>query len=239
MPTPHNSASLGEIASVVLMPGDPLRAKYIAENFLQNAVCFNEVRAMYGYTGIYKGKKVSVMGSGMGMPSIGIYAHELYKFYDVKKIIRIGSCGAYDENLKLLDTILVDNAYSESNFALTYRNDKSHIISSSSNLTNLIASVAKEDNISIRRGTVLTSEAFDLYIDVDSLLRRIPKGINCIAAEMEAYALFNVAKECGKEAACLLSVVDVINQKESISSSDRQNALNDMIKIALDAAVKE
>lgn len=238
MSTPHNSASLGEIASVVLMPGDPLRAKYIAENFLENAVCFNEVRAMYGYTGIYKGKKVSVMGSGMGMPSIGIYAHELYKFYNVEKIIRIGSCGAYDKNLKLLDTILVDKAYSESNFALTYRNDTSHIVDASKDLTELIVSVANEDNISIKRGTVLTSEAFDLYIDVDKLLKRIPKNIKCIAAEMEAYALFNVAKECGREAACLLSVVDEIDQKKSISSGDRQNALNDMIKIALDAAIK-
>lgn len=238
MPTPHNSASLGEIADVVLMPGDPLRAKYIADNFLENAVCFNEVRAMYGFTGMYKGKKVSVMGSGMGMPSIGIYAHELYEFYNVKKIIRIGSCGAYDENLKLLDTILVDRAYSESNFALTYMGENSHIVSASENLTNLISDVAKEDNIKVIRGTVLTSEAFDLYIDVDSLLKRVPSEIKCIAAEMEAYALFNVAKRCNKEAACLLSVVDVINDKKSIPAIKRQNALNDMIKIALDTAVK-
>ena len=122
-PTVHNNAKKGEIAKIVLMPGDPLRAKYIAENFLEDVVCFNELRLMLGYTGTYKGKKISVMGSGMGMPSIGIYAYELYKFYDVEKIIRIGSCGAYDDSLELLDTILVDSAYSESNFALTFRNN--------------------------------------------------------------------------------------------------------------------
>lgn len=238
MPTPHNSATLGEIAEIVLMPGDPLRAKYIAENFLENAVCFNEVRAMYGYTGMYKGKKISVMGSGMGTASMGIYSYELYKFYGVKKIIRIGSCGAYDEKLDLLDTIVVDKAYSESNFALTFRNTDKHIISSTKSLTDKICDTANENNIKFVRGNIFTSEAFDLYIDVNKLMERIPKDINCIAAEMEAYALFNVAEELEKEAACILTVVDNIYKKESISSKKRQCALNDMIKLALNTAIK-
>ena len=238
MPTPHNSAALGEIAEIVLMPGDPLRAKYIAENFLENPVCFNEVRAMYGYTGMYKGKKVSVMGSGMGTASMGIYSYELYKFYNVKKIIRIGSCGAYDKDLQLLDTIVVDNAYSESNFALTFRNSDKHFVSSTKALTDKICETANENNIKFTKGNIFTSEAFDLYIDVNKLMERMPKEYNCIAAEMEAYALFNVAEELNCEAACILTVVDNIYKKESISAEKRQCALNDMIKLALNTAVK-
>lgn len=239
MPTPHNSAVKGEIADVVLMPGDPLRAKYIAENFLKNAKCFNEVRGMLGFTGIYNGKKISVMGSGMGTASMGIYSYELYKFYDVKKIIRIGSCGSYNKNLKLLDMFVVKEAYSESNFALSFRNSDKHVISASKELTNEIIKTAKENKIKVFFGTALTSEAFDLYIDVDKLFKRIPKDIKPEVAEMEAYALFNVAEELKKEAACILTVVDTISDKRSISSKERELALNDMIKLALETAVKE
>ena len=120
MPTPHNQAQTGEIAKVVLMPGDPLRAKYIAETFLENPVLFNTVRNMYGYTGTYKGKKLSVMGSGMGMPSIGIYSYELFRFYDVDYIIRIGSAGAYTDQLHLFDLVLADSAWSESSLSLIH-----------------------------------------------------------------------------------------------------------------------
>lgn len=236
-PTPHNDAKLGDIAKIVLMPGDPLRAKYIAENYLSDVVCFNELRGMLGYTGKYKGKEVSVMGSGMGMPSIGIYAYELYKFYNVEKIIRIGSCGAYNENLELLDTILVDRAYSESNFALTFRNSDAHIVSASKTLTEQIYKTADRLGKNIVRGTVLTSDCFDYYIDINSVLERIPNNINCIAAEMESYALFNVAEELKKQAACLLTVADSHTNKTLISAQDRQIALNDMIDISLEAAI--
>ena len=239
MPTPHNSAVKGEIADIVLMPGDPMRAKYIADNFLENAKCFNEVRAMYGFTGMYKGKKISVMGSGMGTASMGIYAYELYKFYDVKKIIRIGSCGAYNENFELLDTFIVEDAYSESNFALTFRNSKEHTISASKDLTEKMKNVAKENNIKVFSGTALTSEAFDKYIDVDKLLKRVPKGIKPQVAEMEAFALFNIAEELKKEAACVLTVVDTISNQKSVSAKKRELALNDMIRLALETAIKE
>ncbi|MEG1705540.1 MAG: purine-nucleoside phosphorylase [Clostridia bacterium] len=237
-PTVHNNANYGDIAKVVLMPGDPLRAKFIAENYLENVVCFNELRGMLGFTGMYKGKKVSVMSSGMGMPSIGIYSYELFKFYDVEKIIRIGSCGGYAQDLELLDTILVDRAYTESQFAYTFNSCSDKIIDSSKELTNNLAICADNLKIKIKRGTVLTSDGFDYYIDVKSLLSRIPENINCIAAEMECFALFYVANMLNKEAACLLSVVDSHTKKTLVSPKDRETSLNNMILIALNTAVK-
>ncbi len=198
-PTPHNNANYGDIAKVVLMPGDPLRAKYIAENFLENPVCFNEVRGMLGYTGMYKGKKISVMGSGMGIPSVGIYSYELYKFYDVDKIIRIGSCGAYTEDLELLDTFLVDRTYCEGNFALTFMNSNEHCMYGSRELNDTIVKVAKNMNIELKVGDALTSECFDWYIDIEKLRARIPKTFNCEVAEMEAFGLFTVAKALNKK----------------------------------------
>jgi purine-nucleoside phosphorylase len=236
-PTPHNDAKVGDIADTVLMPGDPLRAKYIAEKYLDNVVCFNELRGMLGFTGEYNGKRISIMGSGMGMPSIGIYSYELYKFYGVEKIIRIGSCGAYDDNLELLDTIIVDKAYSESNFALTFRNSHEHIIDASKELTKNVLDIASKLNKKVVVGTILTSDCFDWYIDIKKVLERLPSNIKCIGAEMEAYALFNVAKELNKQAACILTVVDSHTKKTSVSADDRQVALNDMIEIALKTAI--
>lgn len=237
-PTVHNSASYGDIAKIVLMPGDPLRAKYIADNYLENPVCFNELRGMLGFTGMYKGKKVSVMGSGMGMPSMGIYSYELFKFYDVEKIIRIGSCGAYSDDLELLDTVLVDNAYSESTFALTFSGCRDNLISASKSLTDSLAITANKLNIKIKRGTVLTSDGFDYYIDVKGLLDRIPKEINCIAAEMESFGLFHVASLLNKKAACLLSVVDSHTKKTLVSAKDREISLKNMIEIALESVLE-
>lgn len=237
-PTVHNNANYGDIAKVVLMPGDPLRAKYIADNYLENAVCFNELRGMLGFTGIYKGKKISVMGSGMGMPSIGIYSYELFKFYGVEKIIRIGSCGGYSEDLELLDTILVDNAYSETAFAFTFSGCTDKVLEASKNLTNSLDNIANKLNIKVKRGTVLTSDGFDYYIDVKSLLSRIPKNINCIGAEMECFGLFHVANLLNKEAACLLSVVDSHTKKTLVSSKDREVSLKNMIEIALESVVE-
>ena len=237
--TPHNEAKLGDIANVVLMPGDPLRAKYIADNFLENVTLINAVRNMFGYTGIYKGKKITVFASGMGMPSMGIYSYELYKFYGVETIIRIGSCGAYNEDLNLFDTILVDNTYTEGNYAYELNEEDCHLMQSSTQVNSVIENTAKELNIPCIKGNTLCSDCFDYYVkDVNSLIARFPKELNIIGAEMEAFALFYNAKLLGKQASCLLSVVDSHYKNQEISATDRQTSLNSMIKLALESAIK-
>ena len=237
--TPHNEAKLGDIANVVLMPGDPLRAKYIADNFLENVTLINTVRNMCGYTGTYKGKKITVFASGMGMPSMGIYSYELYKFYGVETIIRIGSCGAYNEDLNLFDTILVDNTYTEGNYAYELNEEDCHLMQSSTRINNIIENTAKELNIPYIKGNTLCSDCFDYYVkDVNSLIARFPKELNIIGAEMEAFALFYNAKLLGKQASCLLSVVDSHYKNQEISATDRQTSLNSMIKLALESAIK-
>lgn len=238
MPTPHIEAQVGEIAPLVIMPGDPLRAKYIAENFLEDAKLVNDIRAMYAYTGTYKGTAVTVMGSGMGMPSMGIYAYELYKFYDVEKIIRIGTCGGYDKQLQLLDIILADQSYSETKFAYTFSGDTDHVMKADPMLTNTLADTASEMGIDVVRGTLLTSEGFDYYIDKDAMMARIPENVHCIGAEMECFALFYLAKFFHKKAACLATVVDKHDTREEVSAEDRETALQTMIKIALEAIIR-
>ena len=236
MSTPHNEANLGDIAKTVIMPGDPLRAKYIAENFLEDAKLVNKVRNIFAYTGKYNGKDITVMASGMGMPSMGIYCYELYKFYGVENIIRIGSCGGYIPELKLFDIILADNVFSESNFALTLNNDNCHIASSDKSLTDNIENTAIKDNISIHRGNTVCTDCFDVYMtDVNKFLKRIPENFNPLGAEMEAFALFYVAKMLDKKAACLMSVVDSKFIKDVATSEEREKGLNTMIKLALDA----
>ena len=236
--TPHNEAKVEDISNIVLMPGDPLRAKYIADTFLEDAKLVNTVRNMFGYTGFYKGKKITVFASGMGMPSMGIYSYELYKFYNVDTIIRIGSCGAYNENLNLLDTILVDNAYTEGNYAYELNEEDCHIMHSSSEINTIIENIEKELSIPYVKGNTLCTDCFDYYVkDVNSLIARFPKDLNIIAAEMEAFALFYNAKLLGKKASCLLSVVDSHYKHQEISAEERQTSLNSMIKLALESAV--
>lgn len=236
MSTPHNEANIGDIAKTVIMPGDPLRAKYIAENFLEDAKLVNKVRNILAYTGKYNGKEITVMASGMGMPSMGIYCYELYKFYGVENIIRIGSCGGYIPELKLFDIILADNVFSESNFALTLNNDNCHIASSDKSLTDNIENTAIKNNISIHRGNTVCTDCFDVYMtDVNKFLKRIPENFNPLGAEMEAFALFYVAKMLDKKAACLMSVVDSKFIKDVATSEEREKGLNTMIKLALDA----
>lgn len=238
--TPHNEAKKEDIADIVLMPGDPLRAKYIAENFLENSKLVNTVRNMYGYTGFYKGRKITVFASGMGMPSMGIYAYELYKFYDVKSIIRLGSCGAYSESLNIFDTILVENSYTEGNFAYALEGKECHLVEGDSLLTNNLELTAKEKNINLIKGNVLCSEVFDYYVkNLDELISRFPKELNIIGAEMESFALFYTAKYLNKKAACLLTVVDSHYKKQEISAEERETSLNTMIEIALETAMKE
>lgn len=237
--TPHINAKKEEIAKTVLCPGDPLRAKYIAENFLENVKLVNSVRNMLAYTGTYKGKEITVFSSGMGMPSMGIYCYELYKFYDVDNIIRIGSCGAYDENLNLFDTILVEKSYAEGNFAKALNNKDCHIIDANLRLNNLIKQTSDKLNIRTIFGNVLCSECFDYYIeDLNTLLNRLPKEYNIIAAEMESFALFYTANYLKKNAACLLTVVDSHYKKQEISSEEREKSLNDMIVLALESAIE-
>lgn len=238
MSTPHNEANLGDIAKTVIMPGDPLRAKYIAENFLDNYKLVNSVRGMHAFTGNYKGKEITVMASGMGMPSMGIYSYELYKFYGVENIIRIGSCGAYRPDLKLFDIVLSENVFSEGNFALTLNNENCHIVSSNKDLNDVIKSTANQTNINILSGNTVCTDCFDVYMtDVNQFLARIPENFNPAAAEMEAFALFYVAKVLNKKAACLMSVVDSKYIKEIATPEERQTGLNNMIKLALESAV--
>ncbi len=238
MSTPHNEANLGDIAKTVIMPGDPLRAKYIAENFLDSYKLVNSVRGMYAFTGNYKGKEITVMASGMGMPSMGIYSYELYKFYGVENIIRIGSCGAYRPDLKLFDIVLSENVFSEGNFALTLNNENCHIVSSNQDLNAVIKSIANQNNINILSGNTVCTDCFDVYMtDVNQFLTRIPENFNPAAAEMEAFALFYVAKVLTKKAACLMSVVDSKYIKEIATPEERQTGLNNMIKLALESAI--
>lgn len=236
--TPHINAQIGEIAKTVLMPGDPLRAKYIADKFLTDVKLVNEVRNIYAYTGKYKGKEVTVMASGMGMPSAGIYTYELYKFYNVENIIRIGSAGAYTDDLNLLDVVLVNGSYTEGNFANNMNNKQEHFALASLELNKKIIEVANKNEKELVVANTACTEVFDPYIDdVNILISRFPKEYNIKAAEMEAFAIFYVAKVLNKNAACLLTVVDSIVKKESISSEARQKSLNDMIEIALEAAI--
>lgn len=235
----HCNAKKEDIKSVVLMPGDPLRAKYIAENFLENARLVNTVRNMLAYTGSYKGKEITVFSSGMGMPSMGIYCYELFKFYDVDTIIRIGSCGSYNKNIKPLDTILVENSYTESNFAFSWNGKDCHIAYPCEEINKTIEAVAKENNLPFVKGSTLCGDCFDRYLeDLDSLINRFPKDLNIIGAEMEAFSLFYLAKCLNKKAACLLTVVDSLYSTEELSSKERETSLNTMIKIALESAVK-
>ncbi len=228
--TPHINALEGEIAKVVIMPGDPLRAKYIAENYLKDYKLVNTVRNIYAYTGYYNDKLVTVMASGMGMPSIGIYSYELYKFYNVEKIIRIGTCGVYTDKVKLFDVILVDNAYSDSSFAKVQNGYNDNIISASKELNNKIKETGKNNNIDLVEGTIYSSDVFYKENDNYEVLR---DKYNCLGVEMESFALFSNAKVLNKEAACLLTVTDHFITKEKASSTDREKSLNKMIELAL------
>lgn len=232
IPTPHIELNdKGKIAKTVLMPGDPLRAKFIAENFLEDVIQFNSVRNMFGYTGTYKGNKISVMGSGMGMPSIGIYSYELFAFYDVENIIRIGSCGAYSEKLNLYDVILVEDCWSESTYAKVQNGFDGDVIAASSSLNAKIENAAKELNIPIHKGRIHSSDVFYREQSDDFINIRDEKG--CIAVEMESFALFSNAKVLNKNAACILTVSDSLVSGELTTSEERQNAFTKMMTLAL------
>lgn len=236
MSTPHNAANPGDIAKTVLMPGDPLRAKYIAETYLENPVEFNTVRNMFGYTGTYKGYKVSIMGSGMGMPSIGIYSYELYKFYDVENIIRIGSAGAYTETLDLYDLVLADGAWSESTFALAQAGKTGDIQYPSEALNEVIQQSAKDLNKHITKARIHSSDVFYHEDNVDDHNDFYQKH-GCVCVEMESFALFHNASILGKKAACLLTISDSLVTHVGASAQERQTSFNNMMEVALEAAI--
>lgn len=235
IPTPHiDLKNADEIAKVVLMPGDPLRAKFIAEKFLENPVKINNVRNMFGYTGTYKGKRISVFGSGMGMPSIGIYSYELYAFYGVEKIIRIGSCGAYSKELNLYDVLLAEDAWSESSFAKVQGGYDSDVMEASEELNNEIMEAAKRLEIPVTKTRIHSSDVF--YRKNFKEFEGIRDNHGCTAVEMESFALFTNAKALGKKAACLLTVSDSLVNGEVTTSEERQNAFTKMMEVALELA---
>lgn len=236
MSTPHNSAEKGQIAKSVLMPGDPLRAKFIAETFLTDPILVNNVRGIQGYTGTWKGKPVTVMASGMGMPSIGIYSYELYKFYDVDNIIRVGSAGGYKKDLNLFDVIIVDSAYSESSYAKVQCGYESDTIKPSEELSAKLIRSAENIGIATKRGCIHSSDIF--YHDDDSYKAGI-EAHDCVAVEMESFALFSNAKLLGKNAACLVTISDSLVKPEETTPEEREKNFTDMIRIALDAAIMD
>lgn len=236
MATAHIESRKEDIGEIVLLPGDPLRAKYIAENFLEDYKLVNSVRNMYAYTGYYKGKMVTVFSSGMGIPSVGIYAYELFKFYDVKKIIRIGTCGTIHKDVKLLDVVLADSAYSVSTFPLLFDGDTDKEYPASGLLNNLISNKAVELGSNIHRGKIITSDVFDPYVDHDKFISNFPDE-EFMASEMEAFGLFYLAKKLDREATCLLTVVDSKYDKRSLTSEEREQSLNEMITLALESVI--
>ena len=235
MSTPHNKAALGDIAKTVLMPGDPLRAKFIAETYLENPVCFNTVRNMLGFTGTYKGKKITVMGSGMGMPSIGIYSYELFSQYGVENIIRIGSAGSYTDKAKLFDVVLATGAYSESNYAVTQSGDTDDIQQPSGELNNALRASAAAQNIPLIEGNIHSSDVFYRQPSdaKPTYWEKLRDEKGCLAVEMESFALFHNAKVLGKRAACLLTISDSFVSPEITTAEQRQTSFTEMMKVAL------
>ena len=235
MATPHINAERGDFARTVLMPGDPLRAKFIAETYLDSPKLVNTVRNILGFTGTYNGKRVSVMASGMGIPSIGIYSYELFKFYDVENIIRIGTTGAYVKELKLFDTVLATGAFSTSAYARQQNGETRDTLLPSPELNDLLRAKAAELNIPLFEGIAHCSDAF--YSDSGMAnLDYYVKEKKCVCAEMESFGLFHNANALGKKAACMLSVSDSFLFPEITTSEQRRTAFTAMMRIALEAA---
>ncbi len=233
IPTPHITAKKGDFADTVLMPGDPLRAKFIAENFLEDAVLVNNVRGINGYTGYYKGKKVSVMASGMGQPSMSIYSYELFNFYDVKTIIRIGSCGALIDDLKVRDIVIAMGACTNSNYASQYELPGTFSAIADFELIKNAVEICKRDNVKYKVGNILSSDNF--YDDSNSTLKWAKMGV--LGVEMESYALYCNALRANKKALCICTVSDsLVDPSQMTSAEERQNSFTKMMEIALELA---
>ena len=229
VPTPHNNAKMGDIAKTVLMPGDPLRAKFIAETYLEDVVQYNTVRNMLGYTGTYKGKRISVQGHGMGIPSIGIYTYELFNFYDVDNIIRVGSAGAIDEDVHLRDIIFGMGACTDSNYARQFELPGTFAPIASYKLLSKAVEIAKQQGLEYKVGNILSSDVF--YDDSQSLIKWRKMGV--LAVEMETSALYMNAARAGKDALCILTVSDCPFAGEATSAEERQTTFTQMMEIAL------
>lgn len=232
--TPHNQAKENEIAKTVLMPGDPLRAKFIAETFLQDAKCFNTVRNMFGYTGTYKGTPVSVMGSGMGIPSIGIYSYELYKFYGVENIMRIGTAGGMADQIKLRDVVIGQGACTNSKYAAQYHLPGDFAPIASYSLLEKAVEAAKRTGASYHVGNILSSDTF--YDDDEAALSKWAR-MGVLAVEMEAAGLYMNAAALGKQALCIVTVSDLPLKGEATTPEERQTSFTAMMEIALETAL--
>ena len=231
----HIECGMEDIAPLVIMPGDPLRAKYIAEKYLTDYKLVSDARNMFVFTGYYQDKRVTVMGSGMGMPSMSIYAFELFYFFGVKKIIRIGTCGGLKEYLNVPDLILATSSYTEGNFAYSYNGDPTHIAYPTKSLNDNILRKANEKALKIYEGCVMCTEQFGFYSDNEHVLKRVPKDIDIIAEEMESFALFHIANSFEKEASVILTVVDSKYSETFMSIKDREQSLDQMIVLALES----
>ena len=237
IPTPHIACDdASKIAQTVLMPGDPLRAKFIADTFLTDVECFTTTRNMFGFTGKYNGKRISVMGSGMGMPSIGIYSYELFEFYGVETIIRIGSAGSYDKDLAVYDTVLVTEAYSESSFAKTAFGIRGKSLKSSNAVNNKLRKAAEKLGIPLKEAKIHSSDVF--YSSDSNRWKEVHDTYGCKCVEMESFALFANAKATGKKAACLLTISDSFISHEVTSAEERQKNFTNMMRVALELASK-
>lgn len=232
-PTPHNGAQKGDIARTVLMPGDPLRAKYIADTYLENPVCFNTVRNMLGYTGTYQGKQISVMGGGMGIPSIGIYSYELYHFYDVENIIRIGSAGGYADDVKVMDIVIGMGACTNSNYAHQFGLPGTFAPIADYELMQRAVEIAKAQGKQVKVGNILSS---DTFYSEDATAKDKWKQMGVLAVEMEAAALYMNAARAGKKALCILTISDHLYVPEELTAKERETGFGSMMEIALELA---
>ena len=237
MSTPHIAAEMGDFAKTVLMPGDPLRAQFIAETFLQDIRQVTGVRGMLGFTGTYEGRPISVMGSGMGMPSIGIYSYELFKFYGVENIIRIGSAGSYTDKAKLFDVVLASGAVSESSYAKTQSGFEGHITFPSRELNEKLRASAAKQGIPLIEGNIHSSDVFYRQPSdaKPTYWEKLRDEQGCVCVEMESFALFANAQVLGKHAACLLTISDSFVSPEATTAEQRQKSFTDMMKVALGA----
>lgn len=235
MATPHNQAEKGEIAEIVLMPGDPLRAKLIAETYLEHPVCYNTIRNILGYTGEYKGKRLSVQASGMGIPSMGIYSHELYNHYGVEKIIRIGSAGAIADALHLGDIVIASGVCTDSNYIAQYKLPGLFTPEADFDMIQTVRDTCKEKGMSCRVGTVFTS---DVFYNEDSSDLSDWKKMNVLCVEMESVSLYCNALRAGKKALSMFTISDLPLKGISMDADERRTSFTDMMETALDAAVK-
>ncbi|WP_068539745.1 purine-nucleoside phosphorylase [Olegusella massiliensis] len=236
VPTPHNAALEGQIAKTVLMPGDPLRAQYVAEHYLENVTCFNTVRNMLGFTGTYQGQPVSVMGGGMGMPSVGIYTYELFNFYEVDQIIRIGSAGGLAEGVQLRDLVIGMGACTDSNYAAQFNMPGTYAPLADYDLLRRAVNKAEELGVPTRVGNILST---DVFYNADPTVNERWASMGVLAVEMEAVALYLNAAYAKKRALCLLTVSDLPLSGEALSAKERQTSFTQMMEVALALAIPE